>query len=84
MIEKESKSESDQKKELMNEEKVHILVHEMLHDLIVILNTQPREIGAMAMIELLVTHSPFKEKQDFLDYISKIWDAWNEENKNDK
>ncbi len=65
-----------------NEDEVHIRVHEMLHDLITVLNTQSREIGAMAMIELLVTNSVFN-KQTLLDHVSRVWDAWNEEVKKD-
>lgn len=82
MSENDTKPKGDPK--YTNEDKVSILVHEMLHDLIVILNTQPREIGAMAMIELLVCHSPFKEKEELLDYISRVWDEFSKVDKDDK
>jgi len=81
-----TKSESDQKsKEQLEaiENQMCIEVHEMLHDLILVLNQKPREIGAMAMMELLVTHSPFN-KEGLIEHLSRVWDVYYEENGNVK
>jgi hypothetical protein len=76
-----TKIKSDQKTKEESEvieNQMCIQVHEMLHDLILVLNQKPRGIGTIAMMELIVTHSPLN-KEELIEHISRVWDAYHED-----
>lgn len=51
-------------------------IHALMHLILEQINKFPMEYGVMAMMQLLVTNSPYS-KEGFMQCISDHWDYWN-------